>query len=763
MTITEKPTNAYNVIGTRPIRPDGLEKVTGQAIYGADVRLPGMVYGAVLRSPHAHANIKRIDTSKAASMPGVLAVITGADMPAADSKALVGGEITTSAKYASNQLMAHGKVLYKGHPVAAMAAVDLNTAIEATKLIQVEYEILKPVINVDDALAPDAPILHDDLVGDNLGEKVENTNLAKVSRMESGDVEAGFQASTIVLEREYVLATVHQGYIEPQVSTAVWQGDGRLSIWTSTQGAFGVRNATSGVLHVPESKIKVVPCEIGGGFGGKLSIHLEPIAAMLSKISGRPVQVVMDRKSVFEASSPAPGAKVKVKLGVDDSGKIKAGVAELWYEAGAFPGSSVGGGCRCIFGAYRMESLRIDGYDVVVNKPKSAAYRAPGAPQAAFAMESLVDEICETLKMDPLEFRLLNSTREGDRQPAGPSFPRVGGVEVQQAAKESPHWTSKLERQGPNGLKRGRGVATGVWFNGGFRSSVNMSVNSDGTVSLVEGSVDIGGSRASISMQAAEVLGIPAEDVRPTVADTESVGYNDNTAGSRTTNASGHAAYNAAQEALTKMAERAAKVWDIKPEEVQFEDAVFSAKSDPELRLTFKEVAAKFRETGGPVNATGATMVAGGAASFGTAMVDVEVDPETGKVDVIRCTMVQDAGKAIHPAYVEGQMQGGVVQGIGWALNEEYYMSEQGSMENSTFLDYRMPTTLDMPMVETIIVEVPNPRHPFGVRGVGETSIIPTLAAVANAVYDAVGVRFPSTPIKPGRILEALDRQQNGG
>jgi CO/xanthine dehydrogenase Mo-binding subunit len=760
MTTTDKPSTKYQTIGQRPLRPDGLEKVTGRALYGADIKLPGLVWGELLRSPHAHAIIKRIDTSKALALPGVLSVITGKDMPVAESTLVDMGEEVEDIISESNKLMARGKVLYTGHPVAAVAAVDHNTAIEATKLITVDYEVLVPILTVDEAMAPGAPIIHRTLVGDDLGEKMPNTNMASHLRHEFGDPEAGFAKASIVLEREYRLATVHQGYIEPQNATAEWKNDGQINIWTSTQGHFSARQATAGVLHVPEAKIKVTPMEIGGGFGGKISVYLEPIAALLSKHCGRPVKLIMDRKAVFETTGPTPGATVKVKIGVDDIGKILAATADLRYEAGAYPGSAVGAGAMCIFAPYKIENLRIDGYDVVVNKPKSSAYRAPGATQGAFAMESLVDEVCEALNMDPLEFRLLNATQEGDRRADGPLFPRVGNIEVQTAAKESSHWNSSLQREGANGVKRGRGVATGFWFNGGFRSSVNLSVNSDGTVSLVEGSVDIGGTRASIAMQAAEALGIPYEDVRPTVADTESVGYNDVTGGSRTTNASGHAAYLAAQEAIVKMTDRAAKVWDIQPDQVQYDQGTFSAISDPELKMTFKEVADKFSITGGPVNSTGAIMVPGGAGGFGTHIVDLEVDTETGKVAVLRYTAVQDAGKAIHPAYVEGQMQGGAAQGIGWALNEEYYMGESGNMENSTFLDYRIPTTLDVPMIETIIVEVPNPAHPYGVRGVGETPIIPPVAAIANALHDALGVRFYQTPMKPGRVLAEMENGQ---
>ena len=763
MATTERTQPEYKVIGTRPIRPDGLDKVTGRAVYGADIKLPGLIAGAVLRSPHAHARIKRIDSSKAAAVPGVLAVVTGDDMPIAESKLVDLGETVEDSSYASDKLMARAKVDYKGHPVAAVAALDRNTAEEAIKLIEVEYEVLSAVLNVDEAMAKGAPVIQEGLVGDDLGEKVKNTNVAQHFRHEFGDLEAGFAAATTVVEHEYRLATVHQGYIEPQNATALWHRDGKLTIWTSTQGAFAVRGSVASILRIADSDIKVVPLEIGGGFGGKIPIYLEPIAALLSRKSGRPVKLIMDRKAVFEATGPTPGAKVRVKMGVDAKGIITAADVDLFYEAGAYPGSSVWAAGMCVLACYRIANTRIDGYDVVVNKPKSAAYRAPGTTQAVFAVESVVDEICERIGMDPIEFRLLNGTKEGDRRADGPTFLRIGNLEVLQAAKESSQWKSALDRYGTNGKKRGRGLANGFWFNGGMRSSVTIAVNSDGTATLVEGSVDIGGTRASIAMQAAEVLCLPMESVHPTVVDTDSVGYNDMTGGSRTTNATGMAAYNAAHNVLKEMTQRAAKLWDIDASSVEFAEGVFSSTSDPELKITFKELAGKLDETGGPVSATGAVRAPGGGGGFGMHIVDVEVDTETGKVDVVRYTAVQDVGTAIHPSYVEGQIQGGAVQGIGWALNEEYYMSSEGSMVNSTFLDYRMPTSLDVPEIETILVEVPNPAHPFGVRGVGEVPIIPPVAAIANAIHDALGVRLQEAPMKPSRVLEAIERQANGG
>ncbi len=347
--------------------------------------------------------------------------------------------------------------------------------------------------------------------------------------------------------------------------------------------------------------------------------------------------------------------------------------------------------------------------------------------------------------------RLLNASKEGTRRVDGPVFPRVGNIECLEAARDTDQYKTPLE--GPN---RGRGVASGFWFNIGFQSSCAISVNADGTVSLVEGSTDIGGTRVSIAMQAAEVLGIPAEDVHPTVADTDSVGYTFLTGGSRVTFATGWAAYECAQDIKNKMIERASTIWEVSADDIDLVDGVFQHRSDPDLKMTFKDLAGRLNGTGGPISSQVSVDPKGAGGAFSTHIVDVEADPETGKVTILNYTAIQDAGKAIHPSYVEGQMQGGVVQGIGWALNEEYYFNDKGQMENSSFLDYRMPTSLDLPMINTVIVEVANPGHPFGVRGVGEIPIVPPMAAIANAVYHALGARMHHLPMSPGAVLEAL-------
>ena len=737
----------YKVVGTRPIRHDGTDKVTGRAKYGGDFDAAGMLHGKVLRSPHAHARIKSIDVSKAEALPGVKAVITGQDMPVAHME-----NPSRSTRLASDNVLARGKALYKGHPVAAVAASNPHIAETALELIDIQYEVLPPVMDVRAAMKDGAPLLHEDQTTTELGERTDkHSNIATHFLYEQGDLEKGFAEADVIVEREFTNATVHQGYIEPQNGAALWNSDGQITVWCSTQGAFSARDELAKVLDLPVSRIKVVPMEIGGGFGGKINIYLEPLAALLSRKTAQPVKFIMSRAEVFESTGPTSGTYMKVKMGVTKAGKITAAEANLMFEAGAFPGSPVTAGAQCIWSPYDIENVRSEGYDVVVNKPKTAAYRAPGAPNAAFAGEQVVDEICEKLEMDPIEFRLLNASKEGSRRVDGPVFPRIGNVETLEAARDSGQYKTSLK-----GPWRGRGVASGFWFNIGMQSSCSIGVNADGTIGLVEGSTDIGGTRVVIAMHAAEVLGIPAEDVHPSVGDTESVGYTMLTGGSRTAFASGWAAYECAQDIKKQMIERAASIWDVSAEDVDLVDGAFKHKSDTDLKMSFKELAGQLNDSGGPISSQVSVDPRGAGGAFSTQIADVEVDPDTGKVTILDFTVVQDAGKAIHPSYVEGQMQGGVAQGIGWALNEEYFYDNEGRMANSSFLDYRMPTSLDLPMINTVIVEVANPGHPYGVRGVGEIPIVPPLAAIANAISRATGTRLHHLPMSPGAVLEAL-------
>ena len=745
MTTSEaQPKPKYKVIGTSPIRHDGVDKVTGRALYGADMQLPGLLHAKVLRSPHAHARIKSVDISKAEAHPDVKAVVTSQDLAPMSPV----GPVAVLGRATGQNVLATDKVLYKGHAIAAVAAVNQHVAEEALSLIEVEYEVLKASTNVDEARSPDAAPLHEHWASI---EGHDGSNVADHYHSSFGDIEKGFADADIVMEHEFRTTSVHQGYIEPHTATAWWMHDDRITIWCSSQGHFGIRDATARVLGVPVSQIKVVPMEIGGGFGGKLTAYMEPVAAVLSKKSGHPVKVTMTRIEVLEASGPTSGGVVNIKMGVTNEGRITAVQANYAFEAGAFPGAPLSGAAAAIFASYHIENVQIDAYDIVDNKPKTAAYRAPGAPIVAYAAESMVDMVAQRLGMDPMDFRLLNVAEVGTRRADGVINLVIGAKQTMEAVKAHPHYSAPLE-----GANRARGVGMGFCRNNTGMACVVANVLSNGTVSLVEGSVDIGGTRTAIAQQLAEVLGIPVEDVNPQVADTDTIGYTSNTGGSGVVFKSGWAAYEAANDVKAQLIQRAAKVWDTSPEEVEYEDGVLRHSSDPELQITFKEISAMLPETGGPVVRRANLNPGGSGGSYSPNLVDVEVDPDTGQVEILRVTAYQGSGTAIHPAYVEGQIQGGTAQGIGWALNEEYYMGDSGQMMNTSFLDYRMPTTLDLPMIEAVIVEVPNPGHPFGVRGVGEANIVPPLAALANAVSAAIGKRITELPMNPAVVTKAI-------
>ncbi|MFO0891356.1 MAG: xanthine dehydrogenase family protein molybdopterin-binding subunit [Isosphaeraceae bacterium] len=748
----------YRVLGRRPVRHDGADKVTGKAIYAADVQLPNMVHGKMVRSPHAHAMIRSVDATEALKLPGVFAVVTSADFPdLKDRQALMGEAGAVNLAHLAANCLAMGKVLYKGQPVAAVAAASPHLAEEAAARIRVEYEVLPSVTWVLDAMKDDAPLLHPELRTDSMGQRGDRpTNVAAHIQFEKGDVAAGFRQADVVVEREFRTASVHQGYIEPHAAVAMWNEDGRLKIWSATQGAFNCRQQVAELLQIPVSQCVVIPCEIGGGFGGKIAVYLEPVVAILSRKCGRPVKMTMQRSEVFEATGPTPGSFMRVKLGARKDGTLVAGEAWMAYDAGAFPGGVIGPGAMCVFSCYDLPNARVDGFDVCNNKPKTQAYRAPGSTHAAFACEQVIDELAERLGIDPIELRLRNAAKEGTRRVDGPVYPRVGLVECLEAARQGDHWRAPLS--GPN---RGRGIAAGFWFNIGGASSCSASVQADGLVTLVEGSTDIGGTRTSVAMQLAETLGIAAEDIRPQVGDTDSVGYTFLTGGSRVTFATGLAAYRLGLDLQEQMKQRAAVLWNCAPSAVRVERGRYSCNGKS---LDFKELAAKISESGlAPVVGQASAAPEGSTNAFGVHIADVEVDPETGKVAILRYTAIQDAGKAVHPSYVEGQMQGGAVQGIGWALNEEYFFDSRDEMRNASFLDYRMPTCLDVPMIDTIIVEVPNPAHPFGVRGVGETPIVPPPATIANAIHKAVGVRMTELPISPPRLWKALATKAGTG
>ena len=748
---TTDPQPGYKWVGTRPVRHDGLDKVTGRARFGADLSLPGMLTGTVLRSPHAHARIRSIDTSSARAMDGVKAVVTGADFPMLESEAAEGGEAAVDLRDLCRNVMARDKVLYEGHALAAVAATSRRVALAALAAIEVDYEVLPHVLTVDEAMAPDAALLHEDLITTGVDPVPDRaSNISARYLYERGDLEQGFAEADVIVEREFTTQPVHQGYIEPHAVVADTGEDGRAVVWCSSQGHFMVRTLTAELLGWEPSRIKVIPAEIGGGFGGKTTVYVEPVAMLLSQKAGRPVKIVMTRDEVFRATGPTSGSKMRLKMGARRDGTLVAAEGWLAYQAGAFAGSPVELGCMCILAPYDIPNVFLEGFDVVTNMPKVAAYRAPGAPMAAFASETVIDEIADELDLDPLELRLRNAVEEGVKSIYGPRFRRIGYRETVEAIKDHPHYSAPL---GPN---QGRGVASGFWFNFGANSSATVHINEDGGASVMTGSPDIGGSRASMALMAAEELGIDVYRITPIVADTESIGFTDVTGGSRVTHATGMAVIEACRTVVADLRARTAKIWDVEVDQVEWVDGRAQHVDGDRPPLSPGDLAASSAKTGGPITATASLNARGAGVAFSTQLCDVEVDPETGAVTILRFTTAQDAGRAIHPSYVEGQMQGGVVQGIGWALNEEYIFDGRGVMENPGFLDYRMPVASDLPMIDTVIVEVPNPGHPYGVRGVGEVGIVPPMAAVANAIHGATGLRLSDLPMSPVRVLAAI-------
>ena len=520
-------------------------------------------------------------------------------------------------------------------------------------------------------------------------------------------------------------APVHQGYIEPHAALATVSEDGSTELWTTTQGHYIVRAHCARLLGLDIGKVRVTATEIGGGFGGKTVVYLEPLAIALSRKAKRPVKMVMSREEVFKASGPTSGATVRVKMGATKDGKFVAGFAELKYQAGAFQGSPVQPGTMCAYAPYDIEDVHVIGYDVVSNRPKVAAYRAPGAPISEYAVESVVDEIAKKLDIDPIELRMKNAAREGTKAAYGPKFGPIGLEETLNAIKKTEHWNTPLRKW------QGRGVASGFWFNIGGETTVSLTVNEDGTVSLMAGTP---GHRRAARLAGLGGGGRAGRALRQGAADHRRhrlarlqlphrrqplglLGLDGHRGGGQADQGRSRARGPAScgRPSRTRSSSRTARCGR-------------SARSAEKVKpMTIADFAKTAGKTGGPIGGVGRINAQGAGPSFGTHLVDLEVDPETGRATILRYTVAQDAGRALHPAYVEGQYQGGAVQGIGWALNEEYIYGDDGKLQNAGFLDYRMPVASDVPMIDAILVEVANPKHPYGVRGVGETPIVPPL------------------------------------
>ena len=652
-------------------------------------------------------------------------------------------------RWMCRNVMARDKVLFHGHPLAAVAATTEEIAAKACELIEVEYEILPWSIDIEDAIKPDAPILHENYTFND-----KPSNIVGSLEHKKGNIEEGFAKADVIIERNFKTEAVHQGYIETHACLVSVAGDGRATIWSSSQGQFMVRAMTAYLTGIPQSNIKAIPAEIGGGFGGKTIVYLEPLATILSQKTGRPVKIVMNREDTMRATGPTSASTSTVKIGATNDGKIVAAQGTFYLQAGAFPGSPIRGATACAFGPYDLPNAFTLGYDVVSNRSKVAAYRAPGAPIGSYGVECVIDEIAEAIKMCPLEIRKINAAKEGTKAVQGPIYPKMGYLETVQAAIDHPHYKAPL------GKNQGRGVASGFWFNAGGESSAQLNITEDGNVVVTTGHPDIGGSRASIANITAELLGINHNRVSVQIGDTASIGFSNLTGGSRVLFASAMVVTQSSQKVIKQLKERAGKIWGIDADAIEWENGEARPAGDNAGKfkpLSLAEIADKATATGGPIGAGVQLNTEGAEGGFATHICDVEVDVELGIVRVLRYTSIQDVGKAIHPDYVEGQLQGGCAQGIGWALSEEYIYNKNGHLDNTGFLDYRMPVCSDLPMLDTLIIEVPNPKHPQGVRGVGEVPLVPTLGAVSNAVYQALGKRSYSLPMSPPKVLKIIE------
>jgi CO/xanthine dehydrogenase Mo-binding subunit len=752
-----KDTSEFKVVGSRPVRPDGVDKVTGRARFGADMNMQGQLVGRVLRSPHAHARILSIDVSAALKAPGVKAVVTRDDFKDQPSEFTAAGEMVLNYRDVVRNVMARDKALYEGHPVAAVAATSARAARDALRLIKVDYEVLPHATDVAEAMKPDAPVLDETVFTQGITPApTRPSNIVKRAEFGRGDPEKGFAEADVIVEREFKTESVHQGYIEPQACVANVAEDGQAEVWVSTQGQWIVRAHCAKLLGWDINKIKVTASEMGGAFGGKTVVNLEPLALALSAKARRPVKMVMSREEVMKATGPTSSSVMKVKVGATKDGRITAAYGEFAYGAGAFAGSPAFNGAMFSFALYDIEHAKVVGYDVLTNRAKVSAYRAPGAPISAFAAETLLDEIAAKIGMDPIEFRLKNAVRPGSTSFFGAKFGAIGFVEVLEAARASAHYKAPLKKG------QGRGFASGFWINAGGDTAASMMLNEDGSLTLTAGTPDVGGLRVSLGMMASEETGVPLERIRVQIGDTASLPFNFVTGGSRSTFASGMATVEASRALIKEVCARAAKIWNLPADAVKFENGQImpagenAGKHEP---MKLVDIARQMSKTGGPISGSSALNAKGQAPGIGAHIADVEIDEETGRISIARYTVVQDVGRAIHPSYVEGQMQGGAVQGIGWALSEEYVYGADGKLQNPGFLDYRMPVASDVPMIETVMVEVPNPVHPYGVKGVGEAPIVPPMAAIANAVADVTGIRFTQLPMSPPRVAKALEER----
>jgi CO/xanthine dehydrogenase Mo-binding subunit len=748
----------YTSVGKRTKRIDSPPKLTGHEKFTGDLRFPGMLRARLIGSDYAHAKIVSVDSSAALEIPGVVAVLTNSDLPVARSES---GASPIS-------ILADGEALYVGHPVAMVLAESDQAAQDAADRVVVDYEELDVLIDLEDAASEDAPKVSMGGTGDFADEaEMHNADAGAGGSLEDlppnvsssidfhrGDLERGFADADEIVELDISSDVVHQGYIEPQVALAAPEL-GRFTVYTSTQAAFHGRQKTAEALGLDLDDVRIVPMPVGGGFGGKF-VLIEPLVAAAAKAVGRPVLLQFTREDDFLTGNPAPDCKIRIKLGAKRDGTLTALEAFLLFDSGAASGSPLSIAGMLVGGYYRFENFRIYGYEVQTHRPSSGSYRAPGAQQASFAIESVMDEMARRLEIDPLELRLQNCVVEGDERPNGGHWPRIGLKETLERLRDHPIWQERDQRRA-NGS--GIGLAVGGWPGGLEPASAACRLDADGKLTVMLGSVDLNGTNTTFGQVAAESLGIDADQVRVRTADTDSAPFAGGTGGSKITYTVGVAVRKAADDAVEQIKQIAAQQLEASVEDLELIDGMVRVKGVPDSGLSLEDVASiSMKAAGGqgPVLGRGASAISQIAPGFAAHLAEVSVDDLTGKVKVTHYAAAQDVGFAINPAAVEGQIEGGVAQGIGWALYEGIRYGEDGSPDASSLLDYTLPRADMIPPIDVLLVEVAAAEGPYGAKGVGEPPAIPGPAAVANAIRDAIGARITELPIRPAAVLEAI-------
>jgi CO/xanthine dehydrogenase Mo-binding subunit len=745
----------HRLLGRSTKRIDGERKVTGAEKYTADLRVSGMLFARPVTSPFPHARVRSIDKDAALAVSGVVAVLTAEDLPIRRPLSSLPGKSP----------LAFGEIAFAGQFVAIVLAESDQAARDAVELVEVDYEELPAVPDFETGVDEASPLARVDATDSNSdeaaahnadaatqtaeAERPSSANVSSTLKFERGDVNAGFAQAARTAEVTIRSESVHQGYIEPQVAMASIDPVGEITIYTSTQGAFLARQRAADWLDRSVGEINVKTMAVGGGFGGKF-ILLEPLTAALAVAVNRPVLLEFGRTDDLAASNPAPACEITVKVGADANGRLTALQGDLTFDTGSQAGSPLQIAAILLGGYYKVENLQITGREVVTNRAPAGAYRAPGAQQATYAIESAIDDLAEALGDDPLEFRLRNCVEEGDVRPNGGAWPRIGLRDTLEALRDHPAWK---ERQ------PGTGIAIGGWPGGVEPATSICRLDHDGKFTVVVGSADISGVNTGFQKITAEILGLNEDDVVVTGADTSAAPYAGASGGSKVTYTVGAAVMKAAQEARAQVLQIAAQHLEASVDDLEIVDGKVQVRGVPGAGVSLKEIANMSMSFAGkyePVYGRGQTAITESAPGFAAHLANVSVDEETGEVHLNRYVAAQDVGFAINPALVEGQMMGGVAQGIGWALHEAIEFDDTGQLVTGTLMDYVLPRSNDIPPIETILVEVASQHGPFGAKGVGEPPAIPGPAAVRNAIKAASGARLSTLPMRPERVLDAL-------